>query len=82
MFDAVPNRSEIHTIPTPAYAGFTAMTPHGPHMINRRDPGPTRTYGSKDLQTGGAAPILCAGITTYSPLRHWRAGPDRRVGIV
>jgi uncharacterized zinc-type alcohol dehydrogenase-like protein len=28
------------------------------------------------------APLLCAGITTYSPLRHWGAGPDRKVGIV
>ncbi|MFC5662629.1 NAD(P)-dependent alcohol dehydrogenase [Kitasatospora misakiensis] len=29
-----------------------------------------------------AAPLLCAGITTYSPLRHWGAGPGRRVAIV
>ena len=29
-----------------------------------------------------AAPLLCAGITLYSPLRHWGAGPDRRVAIV
>lgn len=28
------------------------------------------------------APLLCAGITTYSPLRHWQAGPDTKVGIV
>jgi uncharacterized zinc-type alcohol dehydrogenase-like protein len=28
------------------------------------------------------APLLCAGITTYSPLRHWGAGPGRKVGIV
>ncbi|HQT25085.1 MAG TPA: NAD(P)-dependent alcohol dehydrogenase, partial [Burkholderiales bacterium] len=28
------------------------------------------------------APLLCAGITTYSPLRHWNAGPGKRVGIV
>ncbi|HET7611865.1 MAG TPA: NAD(P)-dependent alcohol dehydrogenase [Rhodanobacteraceae bacterium] len=28
------------------------------------------------------APLLCAGITTYSPLRHWNAGPGRKVGIV
>lgn len=28
------------------------------------------------------APLLCAGITTYSPLRHWQAGPERKVGIV
>ena len=34
------------------------------------------------LDPAGAAPLLCAGITTYSPLRHWRVGPGQRVGIV
>ena len=29
-----------------------------------------------------AAPLLCAGITTYSPLRHWNAGPGTRVGVI
>lgn len=29
-----------------------------------------------------AAPLLCAGITLYSPLKHWRAGPGKKVGIV
>ena len=29
-----------------------------------------------------AAPLLCAGITMYSPLRHWNAGPGKRVAIV
>ncbi|WP_042883202.1 NAD(P)-dependent alcohol dehydrogenase [Cupriavidus necator] len=29
-----------------------------------------------------AAPLLCAGITMYSPLRHWQAGPGKRVAIV
>jgi len=29
-----------------------------------------------------AAPLLCAGITTYSPLRHWKAGPGSRVAVV
>jgi uncharacterized zinc-type alcohol dehydrogenase-like protein len=28
------------------------------------------------------APLLCAGITTYSPLRHWNAGPGKKVGVV
>ena len=28
------------------------------------------------------APLLCAGITTYSPLRHWKVGPGQKVGIV
>ena len=33
-----------------------------------------------DLQS--AAPLLCAGITTYSPLREWKVGPGSRVGVV
>ena len=37
---------------------------------------------SDKLDPAAAAPLLCAGITTYSPLRHWNAGPGRRVGVV
>lgn len=29
-----------------------------------------------------AAPLLCAGITLFSPLRHWRAGPGKKVAII
>jgi uncharacterized zinc-type alcohol dehydrogenase-like protein len=34
------------------------------------------------LDPAGAAPLLCAGITTYSPLRHWNVGKGRKVGVV
>ncbi|MGD9606676.1 MAG: NAD(P)-dependent alcohol dehydrogenase [Leucobacter sp.] len=34
------------------------------------------------LDPAKAAPLLCAGITTYSPLRHWGAGPGKRVAIL
>jgi uncharacterized zinc-type alcohol dehydrogenase-like protein len=34
------------------------------------------------LDPAGTAPLLCAGITTYSPLRHWKVGPGQKVGIV
>ena len=34
------------------------------------------------LDLAGVAPLLCAGITTYSPLRHWKAGKGQKVGIV
>lgn len=34
------------------------------------------------LDPAAAAPLLCAGITTYSPLRHWGAGPGCKVGVV
>ncbi|HEY1226028.1 MAG TPA: NAD(P)-dependent alcohol dehydrogenase, partial [Ramlibacter sp.] len=35
-----------------------------------------------EQQLAAVAPLLCAGITTYSPLRHWEAGPGKKVGIV
>lgn len=35
-----------------------------------------------ESQLGAVAPLLCAGITTWSPLRHWKAGPGKKVGVV
>ncbi len=35
-----------------------------------------------NLDPAGTAPLLCAGITTYSPLKHWNAGPGKKVGVV
>jgi len=37
-------------------------------------------HGEEDL--AAAAPLLCAGITTWSPLRHWKVGPGQTVGVV
>lgn len=37
---------------------------------------------SPKLNPAGVAPLLCAGITTYSPLRHWNVGPNKKVGVV
>jgi uncharacterized zinc-type alcohol dehydrogenase-like protein len=37
---------------------------------------------SEDVDLGATAPLLCAGITTYSPLRNWNVGPDSKVGVV
>ena len=34
------------------------------------------------LSLDAAAPLLCAGITTYSPLHHWNAGPGKKVAVV
>jgi uncharacterized zinc-type alcohol dehydrogenase-like protein len=36
----------------------------------------------ENLDLAGVAPLLCAGITTYSPLKHWNVGPGQMVGIV
>ena len=37
---------------------------------------------SSNLDPAGAAPLLCAGITTYSPMRHWGVGKGKKVGVV
>lgn len=37
---------------------------------------------SDKLDLAAVAPLLCAGITTYSPLKHWKVGPGQKVGIV
>ncbi|WP_347557113.1 NAD(P)-dependent alcohol dehydrogenase [Robbsia sp. KACC 23696] len=36
----------------------------------------------ENLDLAAAAPLLCAGVTTYSPLRHWKVGPGQKVGVV
>ncbi len=36
----------------------------------------------KKLDLPSAAPLLCAGITVYSPLKHWKAGPGKKIGII
>jgi len=37
---------------------------------------------SEKLDLAAVAPLLCAGITTYSPLKHWNVGPGKKVGVV
>jgi uncharacterized zinc-type alcohol dehydrogenase-like protein len=39
-----------------------------------------RISGQANL--AAVAPLLCAGITTYSPLKHWHAGPGKKIGVV
>jgi len=36
----------------------------------------------ENLDLAATAPLLCAGITTYSPLKHWKVGPGQKVGVV
>jgi len=36
----------------------------------------------QNLDLSGVAPLLCAGITLYSPLRHWKAGVGKKVGVI
>ena len=56
------------------FGGYsTAITVDEHFVLNVR-------HDEKDL--AAVAPLLCAGITTWSPLRHWGAGPGKKVGIV
>ena len=55
------------------YGGYSNQVVVDEHFV-LRIPG--------NLDPAAAAPLLCAGITTYSPLRHWEVGPGQKVGIV
>src|SRR5262249_5678432 len=35
----------------------------------------------ENLNLAGVAPLLCAGVTTYSPLHHWKVGKGQKVGV-
>jgi alcohol dehydrogenase (NADP+) len=56
------------------YGGYSAAITVDEHFVL------TISHDEKDL--AAVAPLLCAGITTWSPLRHWGAGPGKKVGIV
>jgi uncharacterized zinc-type alcohol dehydrogenase-like protein len=55
------------------YGGYSNNIVTDEHFVHRVSP---------KLNPAGVAPLLCAGITTYSPLRHWKVGPNKKVGIV
>ncbi|MBD9577703.1 NAD(P)-dependent alcohol dehydrogenase [Pseudomonas sp. BGr12] len=68
-----------YNFPTPDAPGWTlggysqAIVVHERYVLR---------IGHPEEQLAAVAPLLCAGITTYSPLRHWNAGPGRKVGVV
>jgi uncharacterized zinc-type alcohol dehydrogenase-like protein len=58
---------------TPAFGGYSNnFVVHEDFALHIAD----------SLDLAGVAPLLCAGITLYSPLRHWNASPGKNVGIV
>ena len=61
-------RSGEHT-----YGGYANNIVTPEHFVHTLSP---------KLDPAGAAPLLCAGITTYSPLRHWKVGPGKKVGVI
>lgn len=58
---------------TPTYGGYSKLiVVHEDFVL----------HISEKLPMEAVAPLLCAGITTYSPLRHWKVGKGHKVGIV
>ncbi|HUO23726.1 MAG TPA: NAD(P)-dependent alcohol dehydrogenase [Caulobacteraceae bacterium] len=57
----------------PTYGGYSSKIVVKEHFVLRMPEG---------LDPAAAAPLLCAGITTYSPLRHWKVSPGQHVGVV
>lgn len=58
---------------TPTYGGYSKMVIVNEDFV---------LHVSEKLPITGVAPLLCAGITTYSPLRHWKIGKGHKVGIL
>lgn len=58
---------------TPTYGGYSEKIVASEKFVLRIPDG---------LDLAGAAPLLCAGITTWSPLRHWNVGPGSKVAVV
>ena len=58
---------------TPTYGGYSSQIVVDENYTLKISP---------KLPLANVAPLLCAGITTYSPLRHFKVGPGQRVGVV
>jgi uncharacterized zinc-type alcohol dehydrogenase-like protein len=72
-------------MPTPTYCGVereTSLPTYGGYSNNYVVDQRFALKLASNLDPAAAAPLLCAGITTYSPLRHWQVGPGQKVGIV
>jgi uncharacterized zinc-type alcohol dehydrogenase-like protein len=67
------NSLDPHATAEATYGGYSQSIVVDAHFVLRV---PTK------LDLAATAPLLCAGITLYSPLRHWGAGPGKKVGIV
>ncbi|MGX5819090.1 NAD(P)-dependent alcohol dehydrogenase [Chitinophaga lutea] len=58
---------------TPTYGGYSSMIVTDEAFVLRV---------SDKLPLANVAPLLCAGVTTWSPLRHWKIGKGHRVGVI
>lgn len=65
--------------PDPVMGGHT-FGGYSDHIVVKQDFVLRITHDESQL--AAVAPLLCAGITTYSPLKHWKVGPGQKVGVV
>ena len=65
--------NSLDTQGVPTYGGYSSRIVVDEAFVLRVSPA---------LDPAGVAPLLCAGITTYSPLRHWKVGPGTKLGIM
>lgn len=65
--------SQDKTLGLPTYGGYSDQIVVDEHFVLRVPAG---------LDLAGTAPLLCAGITTYSPMRHWGVTKGQKVGVV
>ncbi len=70
----------VGTYNGPAFGGENTYGGYSQTIVVKESFVLTIRHDEKHL--AAVAPLLCAGITTYSPLRHWHAGPGKAVGIV
>jgi alcohol dehydrogenase (NADP+) len=70
---ATPTYNGLDKAGVPTYGGYSDRIVVDEHFV---------LHIPDSLPLDAAAPLLCAGITTYSPLRHWKAGPGKKVAIV
>ena len=73
--------STAWSAPTPAPTA-TAPPPRAATPPTSSSTPTTSSRVPDGIDPAAAAPLLCAGITTYSPLRHWGAGPGKKVAVV
>lgn len=70
---AVETYNSKHYDGEKTYGGYSNVIVTDEHFVHTISP---------KLDPAGVAPLLCAGITTYSPLRHWNVGEGKKVGVV
>ena len=69
----------VGTYNGPLFGGENTFGGYSDNIVVRQD---FVLHIAPGQNLAAVAPLLCAGITTYSPLKHWKVGPGQKVGIV